>query len=160
MVQTNITYQYEHTSGHDINQLNQPIHVLAGRHQSLKHQDLVIFKHISFQSAHYLRAEIIKTFKTHLHYRPTRGITPKRVTSGGIHLRDLAPGQHSSEESPLRWRTDGAKARFDRPGNQTPDLLHRLFKSKQYVNSEKNWDPYFTQIGHTRVVEQSVQINQ
>ena len=35
----------------------------------------------------------------------TRGITPKRVTSGGIHLRDLASGQHSSEETSLRWRT-------------------------------------------------------
>ena len=29
----------------------------------------------------------------------TRGITPKRVTSGGVHLRGLAPGQHSSEET-------------------------------------------------------------
>ena len=34
--------------------------------------------------------------KTNLHY--TRGITLKRVTSGGIHLRDLTCGQHSSEE--------------------------------------------------------------
>ena len=33
-----------------------------------------------------------------------RGITPKRVTSGGAHLRGLAPGQHSSEETSLRWR--------------------------------------------------------
>ena len=30
----------------------------------------------------------------------TRGVTPKRVTSGGIHLRDLAPdAQHSAEET-------------------------------------------------------------
>ena len=36
------------------------------------------------------------------HY--TRGITAKRVTSGGIHLRNLAPGQHSSEETSQRWR--------------------------------------------------------
>ena len=37
-----------------------------------------------------------------LHY--TRGITPKRVTSGEIHLRGLAPGQRSSEETSQRWR--------------------------------------------------------
>ena len=34
--------------------------------------------------------------KSNLHY--TRGITPKRVTSGGAHLRCLAPAQHNSEE--------------------------------------------------------------
>ena len=34
----------------------------------------------------------------------TRGITPKRVTSGRDHLYDIAPGQHSSEETPQRWR--------------------------------------------------------
>ena len=33
--------------------------------------------------------------KSILHY--SHGITPKRVTSGGAHLRGLAPGQHSSE---------------------------------------------------------------
>ena len=40
-----------------------------------------------------------------LHY--TRGITPKRVTSGGVHLRSLAPGQYSSEETSQRWRAAG-----------------------------------------------------
>ena len=34
-------------------------------------------------------------------------ITPKRVTSGGINLRGLAPGQHSSEETSQRWRDAG-----------------------------------------------------
>ena len=29
----------------------------------------------------------------------TRGITPKHVTSGGVNLRSVAPGQHSSEET-------------------------------------------------------------
>ena len=29
----------------------------------------------------------------------------KHVTSGGIHLRGLASGQHSSEETTQRWRT-------------------------------------------------------
>ena len=40
--------------------------------------------------------------KSNLHY--TRDITPKHVTSGGIRLRGLAPGQHSSEETSQRWR--------------------------------------------------------
>ena len=35
--------------------------------------------------------------KSNLHY--SRGVTSKRVTRGGIHLRGLAPGQHSSEET-------------------------------------------------------------
>ena len=43
--------------------------------------------------------------KSNLHY--TRGITPKRVTSCGAHLRGLAPGLHSSEETSLRWRAVG-----------------------------------------------------
>ena len=39
--------------------------------------------------------------KSNLHY--TRGSsTPKSVTSDGTHLRGLAPGQHSSEET--SWR--------------------------------------------------------
>ena len=43
--------------------------------------------------------------KSNLHY--TRRITPKRVTSCGAHLRGLAPGLHSSEETPQRWRVVG-----------------------------------------------------
>ena len=43
--------------------------------------------------------------KTNLLY--TRGITPKRVTSGGTHLRGLAPGQHSSKKRTQRWRVVG-----------------------------------------------------
>ena len=31
----------------------------------------------------------------------------KRVTSGGAHLRGLAPRQHSSEEMRQRWRAVG-----------------------------------------------------
>ena len=37
----------------------------------------------------------------------TRGITPKCVMSGGAHVRGLAPGQHSSEETPQQWRAVG-----------------------------------------------------
>ena len=45
------------------------------------------------------------TIKVNLNY--THGITPKRVKSGGAHLRSLAPGQHSSGESSQRWRAVG-----------------------------------------------------
>ena len=47
--------------------------------------------------------------KSNLHY--TCGITPKRVTSGGVHLRGLAPGQHSSEETSQRWQAVGDNAK-------------------------------------------------
>ena len=43
--------------------------------------------------------------KSNLHC--TRGIMPKRVTSSGAHLRDLAPGLHSSEETSQQWRAVG-----------------------------------------------------
>ena len=37
-----------------------------------------------------------------------RRITPKRITSGGAHLRNLAPEQlHNYEETPQRWRAVG-----------------------------------------------------
>ena len=43
--------------------------------------------------------------KSNLHY--TRRIAPKRVTSCGAHLRGLAPGLLSSEETSQRWRAVG-----------------------------------------------------
>ena len=43
--------------------------------------------------------------KSNLHY--TGHITPKRVTSGGAHLRCLAPGQHHSEKPSKRVRAVG-----------------------------------------------------
>ena len=43
--------------------------------------------------------------KSNLHY--TRGITPKHVTSGGVHFRGLAPGQHSSEKTSQWWQAIG-----------------------------------------------------
>ena len=43
--------------------------------------------------------------KSNHHY--TRGITPKRVTSGGVHLFSLAHGQHSYEETTQMWRAVG-----------------------------------------------------
>ena len=41
-------------------------------------------------------AQVIKS----LHY--SSGMTPKRITSGGVHLGCLAPGQHSCEETMQR----------------------------------------------------------
>ena len=43
--------------------------------------------------------------KLNLHY--TRGIAPKRITSGEIRLRSLASGQHSPQETSQRWRLVG-----------------------------------------------------
>ena len=39
---------------------------------------------------------------SNLHY--TRDITPKRVTSGGAHLRGAGLGPHNSEQTSQRWR--------------------------------------------------------
>ena len=47
-----------------------------------------------------------KCYKIFITLAVSRG--RKRVTSGGIHLRVLAPGQHSSEETSQQWRTGGA----------------------------------------------------
>ena len=43
--------------------------------------------------------------KSNLHR--TRGITPKRATNGGAHLRGFVSGQHSSAENSQRWRAVG-----------------------------------------------------
>ena len=47
----------------------------------------------------------IKFCKSNVHY--IRGITLKRVTSGGIHLSSFAPEQHSSEETSQRRQPVG-----------------------------------------------------
>ena len=52
---------------------------------------------------------------------------PSLVTSGGAHLRDLAPGQHSVLSRNVaavvsHWRHCD---RFDRSRNRTPDPTHR-----------------------------------
>ena len=52
-----------------------------------------------------LSSQSSKNQKSNLHY--TRRYTLKRVTSCGVHLRDLAPGLHSSEEASQRWRVVG-----------------------------------------------------
>ena len=45
---------------------------------------------------------MLKKLKSTLY--TSRGITPKRGTSDGIHLYYLTPGQNSSEETPQRWK--------------------------------------------------------
>ena len=52
------------------------------------------------------------------------------MTCGWAHLCDLAPGQHSSEETSHCWRHF---VRFDRPGNRTTDLPQfNLLNSSSY----------------------------
>ena len=52
----------------------------------------------------FIRCKNYQNQKSNLHYTC---ITPKRVTSCGAHLRGLAPGQHSSEETLQQWRVVG-----------------------------------------------------
>ena len=52
-----------------------------------------------------LKLDFLSNQKSNLHY--TRGITPIRVTSCGVHLRGVAPGLHSFEETSQRWRAVG-----------------------------------------------------
>ena len=61
--------------------------------------------------------------KSNLDY--TRDIIPKRVTSGGIHLRDLAPGKHSSEETSQRWEAVGDTVSIWKTWESNPDLPHQ-----------------------------------
>ena len=53
--------------------------------------------------------------KSNLHY--TRGITPKRVTSGGAHLRGLAPGLTAPKKRRSGGEPLATLCRFDRSGN-------------------------------------------
>ena len=55
----------------------------------------------------------------------TRAITPKRVTSGGIRLRSLAPGQQSSEETSQQWRVAG-DAVSDMTGSENKPMISRI----------------------------------
>ena len=73
-----------------------------------------IHKYSCVIDSHFIVSFKLGFFKSNLHY--TRGITPKRKTSGGAHLRGLAPGQHSSEETLQRWRAVGDTADLTGPG--------------------------------------------
>ena len=52
----------------------------------------------------------ISNQKLNHHY--ARGITRKRVTSGGVHLRGLAPGQRNSEKMSQRQRAVGGPVSY------------------------------------------------
>ena len=69
-------------------------------------QILSSWKSLSLASMEAGGAEnILKSDISNLHY--TRGITPKRITSGWVHLRGLAPGQQSYEATLQRQRAVG-----------------------------------------------------
>ena len=64
------------------------------------------------------------------------GILQKRVTSGGAHLHDLAPGQHSSEETSQRWRAVGDTV----SGLTDPRIEPQTFHTDSDVfNHHTNW---------------------
>ena len=52
----------------------------------------------------------------------------KHVTRGGAHLRDLAPGQHSSEETSQQWRVNG---------DTVLDLTGRVIEPQTFRTSSK-----------------------
>ena len=65
-------------------------------------------------------------------------MTPKCVMSGGIHLRDLAPEQHSSEEISQRWRVHGNTASdLTGPGIES-EILSRVAKALSHKNNERS----------------------
>ena len=77
-----------------------------------------------------------KLQKSNLHY--TLDITTKRETSGGVHLRGLAPEQHSCEETSQRWRTVG-----DTVSKLTDQgIKPKTFRANRDVFDTKatNWD--------------------
>ena len=62
-------------------------------------------------------------FKSNLHY--ARRITSKRVTSGGAHLRRVAPGYTAPNNRCNGGEPLATLCRFDRSGNRAPDFPHR-----------------------------------
>ena len=79
--------------------------------RSLILSDKYILKNLTFvvrtQGKTFVARKDIAFLVINLHYG--RGIAPKRVTSGA-HLRRIAPGLHSSEETSKRGRTVGDTA--------------------------------------------------
>ena len=67
---------------------------------------LTAAKNVHAQGAEINNSNMVKQNKKSNFYN-TPGITPKRVTRGGAHLRDLVPERHSSEETFQRWRNVG-----------------------------------------------------
>ena len=70
--------------------------------------------------------------KSNLHY--TRGITPKRVTSVGAHLCDLAPGYTAPKERRSGGEPLATLCRFHRSGDWTPNLPHRQRALSNWAN--------------------------
>ena len=74
-----------------------------------------------FSKKHYFQ----NSWRTNFYH--TRGITPHRATSGRAHLRGLAAGQYSSEETSQRLRAvaDSACVQYGWTGNWSLDFPHR-----------------------------------
>ena len=83
----------------DENALARPIYYTTDEATLLYHSRLVCYG-IASETFHFNKVLEVKKNKTTRHY--TRSITPKRVTSSGVRLHGLAPGQHSSEETSQR----------------------------------------------------------
>ena len=57
--------------------------------------------------------------------------------SGGTHLRSLAPGQHSSEETLERWRAIDESVVPDSTGRGVLDLAHRSDVFNHYAHRDR-----------------------
>ena len=72
-------------------------------------------------------------------------VTPKHLTSGKVHLCDLAPRQHKSEEISPRWRHSERKYTFLLPTRNTLQhwiqgvkAMKRLFQTERKLQMIKD----------------------
>ena len=76
-----------------------------------------------------------KSFYQNIKIAYSRYSVPKRVTSGGAHLHCLAPGQHSSEETSLRWRAvDDSMFNFTVPRIEPQTSCADMHVFSRYAN--------------------------
>ena len=90
----------------------------------------------------------IPEIESNRHY--TRGFSPKRVTSGGVHLLDLAPGQHSSEETSQRWRAVGGTVPI------WPTRESSLWPSAPLACARSNWANSFAENVESKYHKQKI----
>ena len=81
----------------------------------------------------FLRWMMPENHQKNLHY--THGLTPKRVTSGGAHLRGLVSEQYSNEET---WQADNnTVSNFTGEGIEPQTFLTNSDVLKHCVNRPK-----------------------
>ena len=85
---------------------------------------------------------------SHQIFTYTRGVSPKRVTSGGGPIRGLAPGLHSPEETSQRWRTVGDKC-ADWTGPGIEPQTSRTDSVRSATCGRFGFDSLVDQIGHS-----------